>query len=80
MNFLLDPAVAIYVAMAVALVVWLGVFTYLWRIDQATRELHRQLDKHITPGEPAPRVTLERRQQISGNRQQEMSDQEQAAL
>jgi CcmD family protein len=61
MNFLLDPAVAIYVAMAVALAVWLGIFAFLWRIDRATRELHRQLDKPAGPEEPAPRVTLETR-------------------
>jgi CcmD family protein len=62
MNFLLDPAVAIYTAMAVALAVWLGIFVFLWRIDQATRELRRRLDEGDTPQEPAtPRATLEPR-------------------
>ena len=61
MNFLLDPSVAIYVAMAVALVVWLGVFAFLWRIDQATRDLQRRLDQKAPPEEAAPRATLETR-------------------
>lgn len=61
MNFLLDPAVAIYVAAAAALVVWLGVFVFLWRIDQATRELRRKLDEDVSPVMPAPRATLETR-------------------
>jgi CcmD family protein len=61
MNFLLDPAVAIYVAAAVALVVWLGVFAFLWRIDQTTRELRRKLDEETSPPVPTPRATLEPR-------------------
>ena len=62
MNFLLDPAVAIYVALAVALVVWLGVFAFLWRVDQATRELRRRLDEEQAPPAAAvPRATLEPR-------------------
>jgi CcmD family protein len=63
MNFLFDPAVAIYMALAVALVVWIGIFVFLWRIDQATRELRRALDQEAPPEEPAPRATLERRTQ-----------------
>jgi CcmD family protein len=58
---LLDPAVAIYLAAAVALVVWLGVFAFLWRIDQATRELRRKLDEETPPAAVAPRATLETR-------------------
>ncbi|HRC76823.1 MAG TPA: CcmD family protein, partial [Kouleothrix sp.] len=42
-NFLLDPGVAIYAALAVALVVWLGIFAFLWRLDQQARELRRRL-------------------------------------
>jgi CcmD family protein len=69
MNFLLDPAVAIYVAAAVALVVWLGVFVFLWRIDQATRELRRKLDEDTPAAAPAPRATLEtRRTQVANER------------
>ena len=33
MQVVLDAGVAIYIAMSVALVVWLGVFIYLLRID-----------------------------------------------
>lgn len=61
MNFLLDPAVAIYMALAVALVVWVGIFAFLWRVDQATRELRRRLDEELAPDEPAPRATIETR-------------------
>jgi CcmD family protein len=61
MNFLLDPAVAIYVAMAVVLVVWLGIFAFLWRIDRQARELRRRLDEEPAAVQPAPRATLETR-------------------
>lgn len=44
MNVLLDAGVAIYVAMATALIVWVGVFLFIWRIDQATKALVRHID------------------------------------
>lgn len=61
MNFLLDPAVAIYMALAVALAVWIGIFVFLWRVDQATRELRRRLDQEAPQAAPEPRATLEAR-------------------
>ena len=60
-NFLLDPGVAIYTAMAVALVVWLGIFALLWRLDRQARELRRQLEQRPRAEAPAPRATLEAR-------------------
>lgn len=45
MNGLTDPGVALYVAAAVAVVVWLGIFAYLWRIDVRARALRRALDQ-----------------------------------
>jgi CcmD family protein len=60
-NFLLDPAFAIYAALAVALVVWLGIFVFLWRLDLQARELRRKLDAPPRPEAPAPRATLEKR-------------------
>ena len=60
-NFLLDPGIAIYAALAVALVVWLGIFTFLWRLDRQARELRRQLDQRPRAEVPAPRATLETR-------------------
>ena len=39
-----DPAIAMYVAAAVALVVMIGFFLYLWRMDGQVRELRRRLD------------------------------------
>jgi hypothetical protein len=66
MNFLLDPAIAIYVALAAALVVWLGVFTFLWRIDQHAQELRRKLDQAPNIEQTAtPRATIETRHQKS---------------
>ncbi len=41
MQVVLDAGVAIYIAMSVALVVWLGVFVYLLRIDAEAKELKR---------------------------------------
>ena len=60
-NFLLDPGIAIYAALSVALVVWLGIFTFLWRLDRQARELRRQLDQRPRAEAPAPRATLEAR-------------------
>ena len=60
-NFLLDPGIAIYAALAVALVVWLGIFTFLWRLDRQARELRRMLDQRPRAEAPAPRATLEAR-------------------
>ncbi len=39
-----NPALGMYVAAAVALVVMLGFFVYLWSLDRQVRELRRQLD------------------------------------
>ena len=58
-NFLLDPGVAIYAALAVALVVWLGIFAFLWRLDQQARVLRRRLDQPPRAEASAPRATLE---------------------
>ena len=46
-----DPALAMYVAAAVALVVMAGFFIYLWRMDAQVRELRRRLDARA--GAPA---------------------------
>lgn len=57
---LFEPAVAIYTALAVALAVWIGIFVFLWRVDQATRELRRRLDDETPASTPvAPRATIE---------------------
>jgi CcmD family protein len=60
-NFLLDPAIAIYAALSVALVVWIGVFAFLWRLDRQARELRRQIDQRPRAEAPAPHATLEPR-------------------
>jgi cell division protein FtsL len=39
-----DPAVALYVVAAVALIVMAGFFVYLWSMDRRMRELQRMLD------------------------------------
>lgn len=59
MNAVLEAGVAIYVAMAVALAVWIGIFVYLWRIDAHARELRRRLERLPTPEHaPQPTATL----------------------
>jgi CcmD family protein len=67
MNTFLEAGVAIYVAMGVALAVWIGIFIYLWRIDSQARELKRALERdraqagqgaEQSPG--APRATVTR--------------------
>ncbi|GAB4216148.1 MAG: hypothetical protein OHK0022_56930 [Roseiflexaceae bacterium] len=52
----------IYVALAVTLVVWLGIFALLWRLDRQARELRRRLEETPrTEQQASPRVTLEAR-------------------
>lgn len=64
MNVLLDAGVAIYVAMATALIVWLGVFLFMWRIDKATQALAQQVAAHADA--PAtPRARVEHKQEAS---------------
>jgi hypothetical protein len=59
MTTLLDAGVAIYVAMTTALIVWVGVFLFLLRIDHATQDVARQLNER-TPSidAPQPRATI----------------------
>lgn len=62
MNVLSDPGIAIYVSLAVALAVWVGVFAYLWRLDAATKDLRRRLERQPEQDTiPIPKATLERR-------------------
>ena len=60
-SFLLEPGIAIYAALAVALVVWLGIFAFLWRLDRQARELRARLDERPRAAPSAPRATLEAR-------------------
>jgi hypothetical protein len=46
-----NPALAMYVAAAVALVVMIGFFLYLWRMDARVRELQRALESRERAGE-----------------------------
>lgn len=60
MNVALDAGAAVYVAVAVTLAVWIGLFVYLWRIDAQTRALKRtleQTDRREQPAAPQARVT-----------------------
>jgi len=59
MTTLLDAGVAIYVAMTTALIVWVGVFLFLLRIDHATQDVARQLNERATATDaPQPRATI----------------------
>jgi CcmD family protein len=62
MTGLLDAGVAVYVAMAVALSVWIGIFIYLWRIDAQARALRDELrrEQQRAPEPAAPRATVTR--------------------
>jgi CcmD family protein len=60
-DFLQDSGLAIYVSLAVALAVWVGIFAYLWRLDRHLRELRRKLDMAPGAEQPAPRATIETR-------------------
>jgi CcmD family protein len=62
MNIALEAGVATYVALAVALAVWVGIFVYLWRLDAQANDLRRRLDQQ-GDHEPAaaPSATLHSR-------------------
>jgi CcmD family protein len=62
MNIALEAGVATYVALAVALAVWVGIFVYLWRLDAQASDLRRRLDQQ-GDHEPvaAPSATLHTR-------------------
>ena len=63
MDGLTDPGLALYVAAAVAVVVWLGIFAFLWRIDAQARALRAALrDRQPDPARPAAAVRPERQQ------------------
>ena len=64
-----NPALAMYVAAAVALVVLGGLFWYLWSIDRGVRELRRRLSERPRP--PAEVVAPLRPQRRA---MQELSD------
>ena len=74
MNVALEAGVAIYVAMAVALAVWIGIFVYLWRIDSQARALKRALDREQQDGRTVarrdvsalPQATLTRVREVEG--------------
>jgi hypothetical protein len=66
-----NPALSMYIAAAVALVVIGGFFWYLWSIDRSVRELRRKLDDRpaasaavVTPLRPTRRIEQE---QVDGN-------------
>jgi hypothetical protein len=67
-----NDALAMYVAAAVALVVVLGFFWYLWSIDRAVAMLRRQVEQQeaeqppqvVTPVRPQRRIEQE---QVDGN-------------
>ena len=54
-----NPAIAMYVAAAVAVVVMVGFFLYLWRMDRSVRELQRALESEQPSGtRDAAQITL----------------------
>jgi CcmD family protein len=64
MQGLTDPGLALYVAAAVAVVVWLGIFAYLWRIDTQARALRRRLDERKLSAPAAPAGTPVRPERV----------------
>jgi CcmD family protein len=60
-DFLQNEGLAIYVSLTVSLVVWIGIFVFLWRLDRQARELRRRLEQAPRAEQPAPRATIESR-------------------
>ena len=44
-SLLVNETTALYIVMAVALVVWVGIFAYLWFLDRRVRVLERDLGR-----------------------------------
>ncbi len=44
-GLLVDEVTALYVVMGVALVVWLGIFAYLWSLSRRVRNLEQEVRK-----------------------------------
>jgi hypothetical protein len=59
MNLLLEPNSAKLVALAVALVFWIGLFALLWRLDARVRELRRSFDEQLAGGQTEQRTIVE---------------------
>lgn len=70
MEGLTDPGLALYVAAAVAVVVWLGIFAYLWRIDVQARALRRMLDERKNEAPPKTVVTPIRPERVQPERKE----------
>ena len=60
-DFLQNEGLAIYVSLTVSLVVWIGIFVFLWRLDRQAREMRRRLEQAPRAEQPAPRATIESR-------------------
>ena len=60
-DFLQNQVVGIYVSLAVALVVWIGIFAFLWRLDRQAHDLRQRLEQTPRAEQPAPRTTIETR-------------------
>ena len=58
MNLLIEPNSAELVALAVALVFWIGLFALLWRLDVRVRELRRAFDEQSAGSQTEPRAIL----------------------
>lgn len=61
MDWLFEASAALYVALFVTLLLWIGLFVYLWRVDQRSQEIQRHIDSlpAVDQKVPAPRTTLE---------------------
>ena len=70
MDGLIDPGLALYVSAAVAVVVWLGIFAYLWRIDAQAKMLRRMLDEQRSQAAPQAAPTPQRPERIQPERKE----------
>ncbi len=62
---------ALYISLGVALVVWVGIFLYLWRIDALAHELRRRLEDQPEQEQPpaGASATLTRREPPEQNKE-----------
>ncbi|NJP04806.1 MAG: hypothetical protein HC837_03830 [Chloroflexaceae bacterium] len=68
MSTAFEATMAIYVALAVALTVWFGIFLYIWRLEASVKSLRRRLEEQPEGNNtPLPGATLTRNTRHDGS-------------
>ncbi|NOK59742.1 MAG: hypothetical protein GFH27_549285n266 [Chloroflexi bacterium AL-W] len=63
MDWLFEANTSLYVALFVTLWLWIGLFSYLWRVDRRSQDIQRRIDSLPVVDQQVitPQATLELR-------------------